>query len=343
MRAARVNPGATSLVIEEIRDPALRPGSVVVRLEAVFLSHFISKVVDGSGGYVRPNPPFTPGMDAIGAVEAVADGVRGLSIGERVYCDSYYEPHYPAAPGERIFIGNFALGPQSVGLLSEWPDGAFAEKMCLPAACVYPIRPAIDLPASILCRLGWLGTAYGALRKANVAPGATVAVIGATGLLGSSAVIAALGLGAGKVYAVGRRKTALDQVAAIDSRVEAAIDPESLPPLDLVLSSIDGDDCTMIEAILPRVKRRGGAVFIGAPKSPLHVPPAWLMRGDITLRGSLWFEPVDVEAMLRLIAAGMMNLSVLKAEEYQLANINDALGAAHGRENPLHHVAVLCR
>lgn len=343
MKAARINPGATSPAIEDVPDPVLRPGCVIARIEAVFLSHFITKVVDGSGGYTRPEPPFTPGMDAVGTIEAVADDVRGLSAGDGVYCDSYYEPRYPAVPNERAFIGNFALGPQSVRLLNEWKDGAFAEKMLLPAQCAYPIPPHIDLPASVLCRLGWLGTGFGALRKAEMQAGATVAVIGASGLLGSSAVIAALGLGAGKVYAVGRRKPVLDKVAAIDRRVEAATDPESLPMLDLVLTSVDGPDCSIIEAVLPRVKRRGSVVFVGAPKAPLHITPAWLMRTEVALRGSLWFEPGDVDAMLRLIAAGTMDLSAITAEEYPLARIDAALDATHHRDSPLNHVALMCR
>ena len=303
MKAARANPGSTFLSVEDVPEPALRPGSAIVPLEAAFASHFITKIVEGTG-YLTPPRPFTPGMDAVGTVDAVAEGVRGLNAGDRVYCDSYFEPRYPASTGERVFIGNFAMGPHSEGLLAEWPDGAYAEKICVPAACLYPIRPEINLPGSILCRLGWLGTGFGALRKVALAPGATVAVNGASGLLGSSSVLAALGLGAGKVYAIGRRHDSLAWVAAVDARVEVVTDPSTLPPVDIVLSSVDGEDCSSLEALLPRVTRYGAVVVVGAPKAPLHVQPGWLMRGDITLRGSLWFEPRDVQAMLRLIATG---------------------------------------
>ena len=110
MQAARLNGDATTLSVEEVPDPALRPGSVIVRIDAAFASHFMTKIVDGSGGYTTPKRPFTPGMDAIGTVEAVADGIRGLTPGDRVYCDSFFEPRYPAA-GERVFIGNFAPRP----------------------------------------------------------------------------------------------------------------------------------------------------------------------------------------------------------------------------------------
>jgi NADPH:quinone reductase-like Zn-dependent oxidoreductase len=245
-------------VVEEIPEPDLRPGSVLVRLEAAFASHFITKIVDGSGGYTTPPRPFTPGMDAIGTVESVADGIRGLRAGERAYCDNYF--------GERAFLGNFAMGPDSTQLLSEWPDGVYAEKVCLPVHCVIPIRPEIDVSAAVLCRLGWLGTAYAGLRKAEMPPGCVLAVNGASGLLGSSAVVAALALGASQVFALGRRPAALNAVAAIDPRVVPSTDASKIPSVDVALTSVDGSDCISLEVLLPRVRRRGTIVAVGAPK-----------------------------------------------------------------------------
>src|SRR5262249_30299097 len=175
-------------------------------------------------------------MDAIGTVESLAEGIRGLSVGDRVYCDSYFEPQYPGGIGERAFLGCFALGPDSGPLLREWPDGVYAEKVCLPVHCAIPIRSDADVSAAILCRLGWLGTAYAGLRKAHMPPGSVVVVNGASGLLGSSGVAVALALGARQIFAVGRRAAALDLVAAIDPRVVPATDLSKIPPADVVLT-----------------------------------------------------------------------------------------------------------
>jgi D-arabinose 1-dehydrogenase-like Zn-dependent alcohol dehydrogenase len=342
MRAARLHPNATSLVIEDVPEPKLRPGSVIVHLEAAFASHFMTKIVDGSGGYTTPPRPFTPGMDAIGSVESVADGIRGLSTGDRVYCDNYFEPQYPASTGERAFLGNFAMGTNSTQLLEEWPDGVYAEKVCLPADCVVPIRPDPDSPASILCRLGWLGTAYAGLRKADMPPGAVVAVNGASGLLGSSAVLVALALGASQVVALGRRAAALDAVAAIDPRIVASTDASTIPPVDVALTSVDGADAASLEVLMPRVRRRGTFVVVGAPKVPLALNVRWLMANEITLRGSLWFERGQVAEMLRLAASGRMALSAFEADVFELSRITEALAAAQERNNPLRHVAISC-
>lgn len=92
MKSARLLPNAISLSVEEIPFPELRPASAIVRIQSALGSHFLSKIVDGSGGYLVPPRPITPGMDAIGIVEAVADDVVGLTIGDTVFCDCYYEP-----------------------------------------------------------------------------------------------------------------------------------------------------------------------------------------------------------------------------------------------------------
>jgi D-arabinose 1-dehydrogenase-like Zn-dependent alcohol dehydrogenase len=340
MKAARLQPGAVSATIEDVPDPVLRPASAVIRLDAAFVSPFITRVIDGSGGYTTPPRPFTPGTDAIGTVEAVAGSIRGLDIGQRVYCDMYIEPDHPAATGERAFIGNFAMGPQSVDLLQEWPDGVYAEKVCLPVKCVFPIGSDIPVAAPVLCRLGWLATAYAGLRKANMAPGAVVAVNGASGLLGSSAVVAALALGASWVIAIGRRKEALNAVAALDGRVIAATDAASVPPVDVALTSVDGDDSASLAALLPHVRRHGTFVVVGAPHAPLSLNVRWLMANDITLRGSIWFGRSHIDEIMRLTACGQLKWSGFDAELFPLSRISEALASSKSRSNPLRHVAI---
>jgi D-arabinose 1-dehydrogenase-like Zn-dependent alcohol dehydrogenase len=206
--------------------------------------------------------------------------------------------------------------------------------------CVIPIRPEIDVSAAVLCRLGWLGTAYAGLRKAEMPPGC-VAVNGASGLLGSSAVVAALALGASQVFALGRRAAALDAVAAIDPRVVPSTDASKIPSVDVALTSVDGSDCISLEVLLPRVRRRGTIVAVGAPKTPLPLNVRWLMANDITFRGSLWFERGHVTEILRLGASGM-DLSVFDADVFELSRITEALNAAQTRPNPLQHVAISC-
>jgi D-arabinose 1-dehydrogenase-like Zn-dependent alcohol dehydrogenase len=342
MKAARLNLDATRLVIEDIEEPHLRPGSVVVKIHAVFMPAFMNKVVDASGGYTTPKRPFTPGMDGIGSIEAVAPHIRGLEPGMRVYCDNFYRPMHPARTGERAFLGNFAVGPGAEYLLAEWPDGLLAEKVCLPADCVVPITQNRDVSDGVLSRIGWLGTAYGGWRKIAFPPGAVVAVNGASGLLGSSAVLVALALGASRVFAVGHREESLQALAATDPRITPVTTLDSVEMLDAALSSVDGADNEAILGLLAKLRRGGSMVFVGATKSPLPVPLRLMVGNDITLRGSLWFERDQVGELLRLGEAGLLNLRALATDDFPLAKVNEALVRSKELANPLRHVSVTC-
>lgn len=93
------------------------------------------------------------------------------------------------------------LGP-AAAVQGIWKDGSFAEKMLCPAECCTIIPETRDLashsPAqwSALC---WLAVSYGGLVRGDVQAGSTVVVNGATGGLGSLAVLLALSMGVAKV------------------------------------------------------------------------------------------------------------------------------------------------
>src|SRR5512135_268411 len=70
--------------LEEVPDPSPGRGQVLVRIRAAGVNPVEAYI--RSGAYARrPALPYTPGNDAAGIVEAVGDGVRGVSAGDRVY------------------------------------------------------------------------------------------------------------------------------------------------------------------------------------------------------------------------------------------------------------------
>lgn len=170
MKAARVRPEATSAVVEEIEDPTLRPGSVIVRIEAAFASHFAAKTVDGSGGYLTPPRPFTPGSDAIGSVESLAHGVSGLSVGDRVIATA------TTSRGIRRVPGNVSLSATSHSARRPCHSCRLGRTAPMRRRCASRRNASIRFgpeppqPASVLCRLGWLGSkrpVMAALRRAT--------------------------------------------------------------------------------------------------------------------------------------------------------------------------------
>ena len=84
MKAARLHDGATKLVLEEHPDPKPRPGAAVVRLQSAFMSASLAGVVRGTSHYETPPRPFTPGMDAVGTIASLGEGVSGLEVGDPI-------------------------------------------------------------------------------------------------------------------------------------------------------------------------------------------------------------------------------------------------------------------
>src|SRR5262245_7410586 len=103
MKAALFHGDRPSLSVEDIDYPAPLPGSAVVEVLACFVSRSIAETIDAPAGRMLPPFPFVPGMDTVGRVIAVADDVVGLSPGDLVYCDHWYQSH-TASPVPRPLL-----------------------------------------------------------------------------------------------------------------------------------------------------------------------------------------------------------------------------------------------
>jgi threonine dehydrogenase-like Zn-dependent dehydrogenase len=324
MRAARLLEGRSELSLDEVPDLEPRPGSAVVRVETVFMSPYMAALVDGTEAFGTPPRPFTPGMDAIGTVERIGDAVSGLAVGDRVYCDSYIEEPRAGGGGEYAFAGCFEISANSGPLLARWPNGALAAQMNLPAECLTRVEPALTrTSAQTLCRLGWLGTAHAAFEKTNFKPGQSVAVLGATGLLGVSTVLVALALGAARVVAVGRSEERLAAFDGLDPRIEtASASPGADDRVDLAISAMEGDASRPLEDSLQGLKRHGALVVLGTTETPPRI--AGLVTRDLSVRGSLWFSRATPACLVGLIASGELPLERIRSHAYPL----DEVGAA---------------
>jgi len=338
MKASRVLDGRSDFVIEDVPDPNPSANCVVVRVEAAFMPTYIGQLLDGVFP-VTPRRPFTTGHCAVGIVEAAGEGVGDNLVGRRVYCDMYLESPGVGVPRDYGFIGCFGVGPDAQRLLDRWPDGTFAEQVLLPRECVVPIPAQIDTEPAVLCRLGWLGTAYAGLERGGLEPGARVAIGGASGLLGTSAVLVALAMGAGEVAVFGRRQAVIDDLTRLDPRVTVG---DWQREHDLFLECSGGPDTGRTEALVGQLRRGGAAVLVGQLEAPLSIDAAQVMSADIAVRGSFWF-PRDVpQRLLRLAASGALDLSCFDAEVFPLDAINRALERSLAAPGGRHHVAVAC-
>lgn len=178
-----------NLRVEDVPMPEPGPGQLRVAVKAAGASFADGLRVQGK--YQFPmSPPYTPGGEAAGVVDAVGEGVAGWSVGDRVYA-----------------VAN---------------NGAFAEAMIVKPHTLVRLPDSVDFARGASFHQVY-GTAWFALKyRTVVRPGETMLVTGAGGGVGLAAIDVARSLGA-RVIAVASspEKRAL----ALEMGAEAAIDP----------------------------------------------------------------------------------------------------------------------
>ena len=151
MKAVRVHEfgGPEALVYEEVSDPAPGEGEALVKIGASGINYI--DVYYRTGQYPA-DPPFTSGQEAAGTVEAVGDGVEGLSTGDRVA----YE-----------------------GVL-----GSYAEYAIVPAHKLVPLPDGVDIRTAAAVLLQGMTAHYLVRDTYKLGPGDTALLHAAAGGVG---------------------------------------------------------------------------------------------------------------------------------------------------------------
>lgn len=213
--------GPDTLVLRPVPLPV--PGHGQVRIVTELTSVNFADIHSRRGGYdVGATPPFTPGLDCVGLIDAVGDGVAGLRVGQRV---------------------------------AAWTSGgSYAEDVLASAALTYELPEGVT--ATDGASLTVLVTAYNALVRGQLIRGESVLVHGASRGVGAAAVQYAMAMGAGAVYAsVGGPEKAH---AALWSGATVAIDHTAVDFAERVLELTDGAGVDVIvDPIGGEVTERG--------------------------------------------------------------------------------------
>lgn len=170
MKAIVLSGFGQSPQVTELEIPTPAAGEVRVRVRAASVNGFDLSVGGGHlEGMMEHRFPVALGKDFAGEVDAVGEGVDDF------------------APGDRVF------GVVTKDFLG---DGSFGEYVTVPAAVgIAKLPDGIDFTDA--GALGLAGTAaVDAVDAADIQPGSTVLVVGATGGVGQQALQLAVGAGA---------------------------------------------------------------------------------------------------------------------------------------------------
>ena len=168
----------------DIEEPDLELGQVRVAVRACSLNYHDVFTRQGMPGIKVPLPGI-PGCDCAGLVSEVADDVVGWSVGDRVLVDPVrYEN------GKLWMIGD-----------TLW--GAYAEYVVVSAEQLIPLPEDVSF-ADASCLPVAYGTAHRMmLTRGNVNAGDSVLILGASGGVGTSALLLAKMRGASVIAAAG--------------------------------------------------------------------------------------------------------------------------------------------
>lgn len=258
---------ASSLVIEHVSEPVAGPGEVVVKVEACALNFFDTLIIQGRYQF-KPDFPFSPSAEFAGIVDSVGPGVTNVAAGERV-----------------------------MGYM-KW--GAAREKVLVRADEVIRIPDGVsfDIAAGLAVTYGTTLHAY--KDRADLQPGETVAVLGASGGVGQAAVEIASVMGA-KVIACASSedKLAFARSLGADLTIDYSQEPlkERLKELtggsgaDVVYDPVGGAHS---EQALRATAWEGRFLVIGfaagdIPKIPLNI----VMLKGVDVLGVFWGAAVE--------------------------------------------------
>jgi NADPH2:quinone reductase len=234
--------GPEVLEVQEVPDPEPGPGQVLVDVEAIGVNYRDIYEREGAGAY-SAKPPFVAGVEGAGTVAAVAEGVTGVS------------------PGDRVAWSN--------------GNGSYAQRIALDADRVVPVPDGVSTDVAAAALLQGMTAHYLTTSTYPVEEGDTVlahAGAGGVGLLLTQIVK----LRGGRVITTTstEEKAQLSRDAGADDVIgyeDFAARVRELTGGEGVAAVYDGVGAATFDESLASLRVRGHMVLYGAASGP--VPP----------------------------------------------------------------------
>jgi NADPH:quinone reductase-like Zn-dependent oxidoreductase len=294
-------------VIEYGEFPDIEPerGEVRIEVRAGALNHLDVWTRRGLPG-LNLSMPHIPGSDAAGVVDAVGPGVTRVSPGDAVAVSAGRHC------GDCEFCRDGAFTRcVDYHIIGEHTRGVHAEYPVVPADALVPVPEGVDWERAAAAPLVFQTAWRMLVTRADLDPGESVLVLGASGGVGHAAVQIADYLGA-EVYATASSEAKLAH--ARDIGADHAIDYESENFADAIREHtgkrgvdvvVDHVGAATWQDSLASLARGGRLVTCGATTGP-H-PETDINRifwNQLSVLGSTMGTPGEVDDVLELVWAG---------------------------------------
>lgn len=304
MRAVQVTSptGPSGVELREVPEPAPRPGEVLVDVHRVGVS-FPDLLLSKGQYQLRPDPPFTLGVDASGVVVSGPEGF---------------------APGQRV--------------AAVVPYGAAAERVAVPSDFAFALPDSLTFDEGAALPMNYLTADFALVDRAGLRAGETVLVHGASGGVGTAVLQVARGYGARTIAVVSTeakadfaRAAGADEAVLLDGFKDAALELTGGRGVDVVVDVVGGDvftDSLRVLAPQGRLLVVGFAAGQGIPEVKVNR----LLLNNIDVRGVGWgayamttagFMGRQWSRLLPLIESGAVRPPI--GASYDLDGFADAL------------------
>jgi len=324
--------GNRKIEIRNFPDPTPGPGEVVIEMKASGMCGSDLKfyrsppgaaqaalVLGGAAG------PFIAGLEPCGVVAARGPGVpeREAPIGQRVM-----DHHYSGCGVcKHCRVGWSQLCRAGIVVYGVTANGGHAEYLKVPARTLVPLPEELSFVEGAAVSCG-TGTAYGALRRMQLAGGSTLAVFG-QGPVGLSATLLGAKMGA-RVIAVETNPERLGLAKQFGAEVAVHADDSEKALKDLTRGEgVDlALDCTGIAAArlaaVRSAKTWGTVCFVGEGGDVTLDVSRDLLRKQLTLIGSWTFSAMGQAECARFVADNGIELEKIFSHRWKLEQADEA-------------------
>ena len=322
--------GPDVLELVEVPTPTPGPGQVALTVTAAAINRFDLQVQAGDAGFPIPLP-FIGGMEAVGVISELGDGVSGWALGDRAMrdvTDSCGACRFCRSGREwRCVHGAFTL---------ESISGGFGEILICDARRLVPLPAAIPDVSAAAVQMSY-GTAWQMLFSgAKLDPADTVLISSVGSPLGAAALDIAKHAGA---FVIGTASSDARLTQALGRGLDVAINYTSADIVAEVRRATDGAGVDIafehvggeaFEAALDSLAMDGRLVtcgWHGGGSVSLELMP--FVRGRKRIIGSVNRTLDDLHRCLELVARGALRPAV--AQTFPLEAIGDAIEVVESR------------
>ena len=313
--------GPRAMEMQHTTIPEPRSGEVLIAIRAVGIC--------GSelSGYLGQNslrvPPLVMGHEAAGQVIQTSGGTFADGSPARVGTRVTFNPLITCGECDRCRAGLTNLCRQRQ-LIGAHRPGAFAQFVAVPAKQCHPLPD--NFSETIASLTEPLACSLRAVKQAQVRPEQSLLILGA-GPIGLFALIAAKAEGIQRVYVsdlsesrlkVAQQWGASETISVQERDVLTTIQEITSGGVDTVIDAV-GASTTRAQAV-QAVVPGGNVVFIGLHDETSSLAANYVVRQEITVRGSFSYDQSDFKRAFDLLTQGLLQQGTDWLEERLLAN-----------------------